>query len=641
MPRTIFNCFGSNVLSHSTFSDEERYECNVRKSDSQHQSPMAQAAARRPLNFQELDIKSLIVGAPELGSGCHGCVYEVEWKDNPYAAKVYRTESQGFQREIMALGTMTGTHPNIIQLVAVDFALQAILMEKCDMNLDEALRKKDFPYYDFLKFGLHIACGMARMHALTITHGDLKPLNVLLSRRLVETKGESHDVCEDVWTAKIADYGLAKLQGSSSAVVVAHTYLREPDFVSGKVAGDYEAYKGADVYAAGWMYLEMMNPALELTDWRNKYRHELISKPLDEKLLEKVEKQSKDAAFLIDRCWKKAVQFSEQELVLNEIILKTDSHQGENFREFLKRRGTSKVYRVLDDDDIQNLCDGKGIRSRAAHNRLQQIVKDQRIDAGHLYHHVLHGQSGADDSRFISTSFEKDWIMWYVHKKSHLQRSGKLKRSKNYSFYPIVEIDLSLLKHAKVIDISEPKTADSEKFGTSKKADMVRFFASDAKEIVLQEDIPVDAITAWFEVNPKLKDGLGKELFSDAFGPTSVSKQFMGEIEREEKKYGITPSTTRSYDKFESFRIWRAAFRKHSKLGNAGAMDALFEECKAFAEKIRGGKCTNTSSALYKIFNSEGFKSSLRSGCRKKTEGYNKRRHPVQVSPIVVLLLPL
>jgi hypothetical protein len=89
---------------------------------------------------------------------------------------------------------------------------------------------------------------------------------------------------------------------------------------------------------------------------------------------------------------------------------------------------------------------------------------------------------------------------------------------------------LSLLKHVKVIDISEPKTADSEKFGKSKKADMVRFFASDVKEIVLREDIPTDAITAWFEVNPKLKDGLGKELFSNDFGPTLVSKQFIGDI---------------------------------------------------------------------------------------------------------------
>jgi hypothetical protein len=75
-------------------------------------------------------------------------------------------------------------------------------------------------------------------------------------------------------------------------------------------------------------------------------------------------------------------------------------------------------------------------------------------------------------------------------------------------------------------------------------------------------------------------------------------------------------------------------------------MDKLFEECKAFAEKIRGkcskdgGKCSNTS-ALYKIFKSEGFKSSLESGCGKQTEGNNKRRHPVQVSPIVVLLLQL
>jgi hypothetical protein len=84
-------------------------------------------------------------------------------------------QCEGANCDARSAGGRASLPPNIIQLVAVDFTLQAILMEKCDMNLDEALKKKDFPYYDFLKFGLHIACGMARMHALTITHGDLKP----------------------------------------------------------------------------------------------------------------------------------------------------------------------------------------------------------------------------------------------------------------------------------------------------------------------------------------------------------------------------------------------------------------------------------------------------------------------------------
>jgi hypothetical protein len=38
-----------------------------------------------------------------------------------------------------------------------------------------------------------------------------------------------------------------------------------------------------------------------------------------------------------------------------------------------------------------------------------------------------------------------------------------------------------------------------------------------------------------------------------------------------------------------------------AKSGMHGAMDALFEECKAFTEEIRGGKRSN------KIFNSEDY----------------------------------
>ena len=96
--------------------------------------------------------------------------------------------------------------------------------------------------------------------------------------------------------------------------------------------------------------------------------------------------------------------------------------------DFLFHQGSSNVYRVLDDIDIQTLCEGKGILARA------HPGKD----------HYNRGKI----CRWIAVHFHlvgKGLGHVVCAKKRHLQPSKVLKRSTKYLYYPIVEIDLTTL----------------------------------------------------------------------------------------------------------------------------------------------------------------------------------------------------
>ena len=561
--------------------------------------------------FNRVNTTQLIQQGTEMGKGCQAHVYKVQWEGQTAAVKRYREDTDGkaFRDELKTLEALNAApHNNIVALKAIhqEDEPQAILMEYCNLDVESALKNSSFSYYEYLNFSLGVAGGMAHLHSRSITHGDLKLSNILLSK--------TFDESGEVWTAKISDYGLSKRQGSSSEIAdISETYLRAPefslpDFKPGgarvqSVVNKFDARKGQDIFQAGWMYLEML--AGKMTAWRKKPLHEL-QKHLqnlknsaaagDRELLREVEARSLKAAGLIQNCWRAdsgqklcgRTEFLTQKETLTKILEATCSHDSSGLDEFRRARQTTKVYRVLDDLDISNLCEGKGIVARAAHNRVQGLAED-RLRAGDLYDHIAHGQRGADKSRFISTSLEKDWIMWYVHKKHHLKASGKLKRSKEYNYYPFIEIDLALIPNIKIIDCSNQDVTE-ELFGQSRKANMVRNFSHDAKEVILQpqDEIPLQAIVRWYEVDPA--GAYGGSLAE--VHPSKVSAATKKKIEKEVRDNGFLDgheycATYRREDLFESFRVWREAVRIAPNMGNQDAVGKLFEECEEYARKLR------------------------------------------------------
>jgi serine/threonine protein kinase len=323
--------------------------------------------------FHEVDIDSLVGDKSQGRGGRQGSVHEVTWNGDSAAAKIYLdTDIKAFERELKALGALNSSpHPNIVTLRGVQYKSPAILMEWCDDNIEFALQRQSFSYYQFLRFALDIARGMERMHSVKVTHGDLKASNILLSK----TFGKDG---EEVWTAKISDYGLAKLQGSSSYVPRSDTYLKAPEFSGLPQFADFQhegakmqteesrlkVYQGADVFQAGWIYVEML--AMSTTTWRQKSVQELGKQ--DHELLEVVKCKSDKAARLILECWCKDPKrdlcgrppFKKHCEILTEVASNTCSLDFEDLRKFKQRHETTKVYRVLDDLDLENWSKGRG-----------------------------------------------------------------------------------------------------------------------------------------------------------------------------------------------------------------------------------------------------------------------------------------
>ena len=577
---------------------------------SQSVAPAASVAE----GLEEVEISALITSphVKLIGSGVHGTVHKVRWEGEDWAAKIYHTgtNTQAFLREIRALKRLqTTVHPNIVTLRAVESQRPAILMEFCDMNMLQAVETKTFSLATLLTFALHISLGMKRMHSLQLAHGDLKLENILLRKR----------DSDSVYIAKISDYGLAKLPGSSSAGAISDTYLKAPEFWLEDGAAEF---LGADIFAVGWIYLEML--AGKKTSWREKEGNQLKKlycgngeigdfELLNSKILDS------EAKSLIETCWArdpaKRLKFEQQEKILQAIISRTDSLQGGDLRDFQNIHSTTMLYRVLDDDDVQNLCDGKGILSRAAHNRVQGDAVPN-FSRDELETHIRTGRNGANESRCISTSRSKEWCMWYVHKKNHLRSTDKLKRSTDHAWYPVAQIDLSKINDVRLIDVST-ETLCEEKL----KLPMNRYFAQDAKEVILLSDIPVSAITNWYELNP-----------TGHFG-RRISQVVPDRV----KEYKITKAPAycdkaRTPNSFECFFIWKEGFGLSSLNLK---IEELLEECNMWANEIRSisGKESKAyvpeqikKTALFKIFKSSknvGASSSGKSSAQNvpRTEG--------------------
>ncbi|TMW56130.1 hypothetical protein Poli38472_008778 [Pythium oligandrum] len=201
-----------------------------------------------------------------LGTGSFGVVYKGKWKDQIVAVKKLHTsqltkkDRRMFIKEALVLGVL-GAHPNIVQLYGYSLNPLALVMEYVPMgSLSYLLHYCDDPIAEAkmtdgrikLNLLMGITHGMMQLHACGVTHGDIKPQNVLVTKD---------------FQAKIADFGLATFRAKTSSITSSHR------MVSSSVkdeADDVEADPEAVVCGtAAYMAPELLESghvADELTD---------------------------------------------------------------------------------------------------------------------------------------------------------------------------------------------------------------------------------------------------------------------------------------------------------------------------------------------------------------------------------------
>lgn len=153
-----------------------------------------------------------------VGKGSFGEVIKGKYRGQDVAVKrmhlkqLTKKETQSFVNEMNILAKL-GRHVNLVKLIGYTLEPPCIVMEFVELgSLEQILHYcKDPKIEAKITTGnnkkrvlLGIVDGMRQVHAVGIVHGDLKPANILLLND---------------FTAKIADFGLAKLRGKTSSSI--------------------------------------------------------------------------------------------------------------------------------------------------------------------------------------------------------------------------------------------------------------------------------------------------------------------------------------------------------------------------------------------------------------------------------------
>ncbi|KAK1928649.1 putative serine/threonine-protein kinase [Phytophthora citrophthora] len=191
-----------------------------------------------------------------LSHGSFGTVYKGKWDYKKvaikklHAAKLTKKDRKMFIRETIILG-MLGDHPNIVELYGYTLNPVSLVMEYVSNgSLSYLLHYCEDPNVEAkmtdgrikLNILLGIAYGMAQLHECNVTHGDLKPQNVLIT---------------DDFHAKIADFGLATFRAKTASTTSSH--MLSGSSGDGDEDADFEGIAGG---TAAYMAPELLNSSV-------------------------------------------------------------------------------------------------------------------------------------------------------------------------------------------------------------------------------------------------------------------------------------------------------------------------------------------------------------------------------------------
>ncbi|MBZ0090269.1 MAG: serine/threonine protein kinase, partial [Thermoanaerobaculia bacterium] len=183
----------------------------------------------------------------ELGAGGMGRVLRARdlALDRVVAIKVLASELsrdtafvQRFQREARAVASLS--HPNIVQIFAVGNldGVHYLAMEYLDgQSLGRYLKNGHWPEADAILIARQVCQALQVAHAAGIVHRDVKPDNLILTRR-----GE----------VKVVDLGIAKRVDEDQSMTQSGSAVGTPHYISPEqVQGRRDIDGRADIYSLG------------------------------------------------------------------------------------------------------------------------------------------------------------------------------------------------------------------------------------------------------------------------------------------------------------------------------------------------------------------------------------------------------
>lgn len=132
-------------------------------------------------------------------------------------------------------------------------ALPFIVMEYLEGECLEDRLARDglVPVSEAVRVTRHVGRALARAHANGIVHRDLKPANIFITH--------SEDDDESGWTAKVLDFGVAKMDYGDKSATKTGTLIGTPLFMSPEqVRGASNADHRSDLYSLGMVVYNMV-----------------------------------------------------------------------------------------------------------------------------------------------------------------------------------------------------------------------------------------------------------------------------------------------------------------------------------------------------------------------------------------------
>ena len=146
--------------------------------------------------------------------------------------------SARFEREARAIAQLN--HPHICTLH--DVGPNYLVMELVEgETLSARLEKGALPMDQVLRYGAEIADALAAAHAKGITHRDLKPGNIMITKAGV----------------KVLDFGLAKTTEDDGTLTVTEAVMGTPAYMAPEQREGKRADARSDIYSLGLVLREM------------------------------------------------------------------------------------------------------------------------------------------------------------------------------------------------------------------------------------------------------------------------------------------------------------------------------------------------------------------------------------------------
>jgi len=194
----------------------------------------------------------------ELGSGRFSTVYRVYHKidGQEYAIKetTVDLELRGYESsQRKTRWAAMGVCPHIVRYFdawteGVDASRLFLRTELCEKNLNQVMISRGTPLDtpSALTVLEHCCKGLAYLHESAVTHGDIKPTNILRVRRPLGHRQSGDD---DPWIFKIGDVGLADLGAGANLE-------RSDARYASKILQIWEAEASDDVFSLAAVVLE-------------------------------------------------------------------------------------------------------------------------------------------------------------------------------------------------------------------------------------------------------------------------------------------------------------------------------------------------------------------------------------------------